>query len=354
MVSQKKKIGWGILGPGRIGRDFAASLRYVPDGYVAAAGSRSLERSRAFCREFGGTAYGSYRELVEDPAVDIVYVAVPHPMHEAAVKLASDAGKAVLCEKPFAVNRAQAASMFEHAAANGTFLMEGLWSRFFPAWTYVRQLLRSGELGRVVNVTSLTGWGVDPKALPPTDRLLDPALAGGALLDGGVYSLAAMTVAMGRLEEPTEFFSSVLPASTGVDAESTLFLRFADGMTANLMCGLYRREFRTVITCEEGSILIPRHRNPDMVLVGSRPQVHCDQSYWQDHRVMRFPFPGEGFQYEAAAVQEWVRAGLTVSPEVPPEETLLISGLCDRVRAAAGIVYPFEQNRDAGEAVSQI
>ncbi len=147
MVSQKKKIGWGILGPGRIGRDFAASLRYVPDGYVAAAGSRSLERSRAFCREFGGTAYGSYRELVEDPAVDIVYVAVPHPMHEAAVKLASDAGKAVLCEKPFAVNRAQAASMFEHAAANGTFLMEGLWSRFFPAWTYVRQLLRSGEAG---------------------------------------------------------------------------------------------------------------------------------------------------------------------------------------------------------------
>ena len=342
MKGQNGKIGWGILGPGRIGRDFARCLRYVPDAYVAAAGSRSLERSQAFCKEFGGNAYGSYQELVQDPDVDIVYVAVPHPMHEAAVCLASDAGKAVLCEKPFAVSQAQAASMFAHAAKNGTFLMEGLWSRFFPAWRYVKELLDSDRLGKIVNITSLTGWGHDPKKLPPTDRLLDPMLAGGALLDGGVYSFAAMTVAMGRLEQPTEFFSSMLPASTGVDAECTIFMRFADGMSADLMCGLYRKEFETTITCEDGSIYIPRHRDPDTVIVKSKPRVGYAQIDWDDVQTLKFPFECEGFQYEAAAVQDWVRDGLTTSPEVPPEETLLIAGFCDRVREKAGLRYPFE------------
>ncbi len=338
----KDKLGWGILGPGRIGRDFAKSLRYVPDAYVAAAGSRSLERSEAFCREFGGRAYGSYLELVQDPDVDIVYVAVPHPMHEAAVRLASDAGKAVLCEKPFAVNRREAEAMFDCAAKNGTFLMEGLWSRFFPAWKYVKTLLDSGELGRVVNITSLTGWGHDPKRLPAEDRLLDPALAGGALLDGGVYSLAAMIVGMGRLEEPTEFYSTVQFASTGVDAETTMLMRFADGMTANLMCGLYRKEFETTITCEEGSIWIPRHRNPDTVVVKSKPRVGYAQIDWDDERTLRFPYACEGFQYEAAVVQDCVRRGWTTCPDVLPEETLLIAGLCDRAREAANFRYPFE------------
>lgn len=343
MKISKDKIGWGILGPGRIGRDFAMSLRYVPDGYVAAAGSRDLGRSEAFCREFGGRAYGSYEELVQDPDVDVIYVAVPHPMHEAAVKLASDAGKAVLCEKPFAVNQDQARSMFACAEKNGTFLMEGLWSRFFPAWQYVKGLLASGELGRVVNITSLTGWALDPTVLPASDRLLDPELAGGALLDGGVYSMAAMTVGMGRLEEPTEFYSSVQFASTGVDAESTILMRFADGMTANLMCGLYRKEFETTISCENGSIVIPRHRNPDTVIVKAKPRVGPARIDWDDQRVLRFPYECEGFQYEAAVVQRCLREGLTSCPDVTPEETLLIAGLCDRVRKNAGFRYPFEE-----------
>lgn len=343
MKITKERLGWGILGPGRIGRDFAKCLAYVPDAYVAAAGSRSLARSEEFCREFGGKAYGSYEELVQDPDVDIIYVAVPHPMHAAAVKLASDAGKAVLCEKPFAVNRKQAEEMFACAAKNGTFLMEGLWSRFFPAWKYVQQLLAEGSLGSIVNITSSTGWGHNPKILPESDRLLDPALAGGALLDGGVYSLAAMTVAMGRLEEPVEFYSTVSPASTGVDAESTILMRFAGGMTANLMCGLYRKEFETVIACENGIITIPRHRNPDTVLVKAKPRVGYASIEWDEQKTLHFPFACEGFQYEAQVVQRCVWEGLTVCPEVPPEETLLIAKFCDQVRSKAGIRYPFEQ-----------
>lgn len=345
----KERLGWGILGPGRIGRDFAKCLEYVPDAYVAAAGSRDPARSREFCRTFGGTAYGSYEELVQDPNVDIIYVAVPHPMHESAVKLASDAGKAVLCEKPFAVNRAQAESMFDYARRNGTFLMEGLWSRFFPAWRYVKELLESGELGKIVNITSLTGWGHDPKVLAESDRLLDPNLAGGALLDGGVYSLAAMTVAMGRLEEPTEFYSTVKRASTGVDAESTMLMRFADGMTANLMCGLYRKEFETTIACENGIVVIPRHRNPDTVIVRSKPRVGYAQIEWEEEKVLKFPFACEGFQYEAQVVQQCVRDGLKTCPEVTPEETLYIAGLCDHVRRNAGFYYPFETPGPQGE-----
>jgi len=342
MKVTKQKIGWGILGPGRIGRDFAMSLRELPDAYVAAAGSRTYERSVEFCKEFGGTPYGSYEELCSDPDVDIIYVAVPHPMHEAAVKLAAEHGKNILCEKPFACSKASAERMFGYAKDAGVFIMEGLWSRFFEGWQFARKVLTSGELGKCHYVMSNTCWGWSRLA-DPSDRLLDPNLAGGALLDAGLYSMTAMTYGSGILEEPVEFFSSQQFTETGVDHESQLFLRFADGMSANISCSLFRKDFWTTFVCEEGIVTVPRHRNPDTVIVQKGSVVGYAQMDWKNETKYYFPFVNKGFQFEAAHVQDCLRQGLLTSPMVDPSETLMYAGWCDRVRAKSNFVFPFEK-----------
>ena len=140
--------------------EFAEAIRdQVPDGYIAAVGSRSLERAQKFANVYGGKAYGSYEEMLCDPQVDVVYVATPHPFHMEHVIMAAEHGKHILCEKPFAVNLQQTKAMLAAAEKNDVFLMEGLWSRFFPAWRYVRQVLDSGDLGDLVSIDSATCWG---------------------------------------------------------------------------------------------------------------------------------------------------------------------------------------------------
>jgi len=334
------KIGWGIMGPGRIGKEFAESLAYVPDGYVAAAGSRSLERAQAFCDTYGGKAYGSYAELVQDPDVDIIYVATPHPQHLECVKLAAAAGKAILCEKPFSVNLKQTKEMIQAAKDNNVFLMEGLWSRFFPAWRYVQEVIKSGRLGKVVNVHACTGWNLGPD-YPKENRLLNPELAGGALLDGGVYSIASMIVSTGLREMPKKLDSIIRFTDTGVDEHTMALLEFENGVTAELICGLHRREHGSIIECENGIIEIPRHRNPDTIIVKSNPVVGYARILW-DEEVKNFPYESEGFQYEAAVVQDCFRKGLKECPEVTHAETLFISELCDTIRAQNNFRYPFE------------
>ncbi len=343
MKITKEKIGWGILGPGRIGRELADSLKYVPDAYVAAAGSRSLERSTEFCNEFGGTPYGSYEELCSDPNVDVIYVAVPHPMHEAAVKLAAEHGKNILCEKPFACSKASAERMFGYARDNGVFIMEGLWSRYFPAWKYARELITSGEMGRVRYVNSCTGWFIWPD-YPKDGRLLNPDLAGGALLDAGLYSFTAMTVGTGLLEEPVDFHSNVIFTDTGVDETSEVYMHFANGMSAMLMCSLNRRDFGTTFVCDKGIVEVPSHRCPDTV------HVKMDHKFipgkgvvWENEFTRRFPFDGFGFQFEVEEVQKCLREGLLTCPSVTPEETLMYMGWCDRIRSKANFVFPFEK-----------
>ena len=334
------RIGWGIMAPGRIGREMAESLKLVPDGYVAATGSRSLERAEAFAGIYGGKAYGSYEELCADPDVDIIYVATPHPAHLEGVKTAAAAGKAILCEKPFSVNLGQTKEMLQAAYDNDIFLMEGLWSRFFPAWRYVSEVIASGRLGKVVNVHACTGWNLIPD-YPKDGRLLNPELAGGSLLDGGVYSIASMIVSSGHREMPEELESIMTFTDTGVDDTTMMMLKYADGMTAQLTSGLHRSEHRSVIECEKGIIEIPRHRNPDTVIIRYEPTVGYAKFDWNVEE-KHFPYQSFGFQYEAAVVQDCVRKGLKECPEVTHAETLFISELCDTVRGQNGFRYPFE------------
>lgn len=377
MENMKEKIGWGILGPGRIAHQFCDCLEELPDAYVAAVGSRSLERSREFTEIYGGKPYGSYQEMLEDPDVDIVYVATPHPMHEEHVIMAANAGKAILCEKPFAVNRQQAERMFEAARRNNVFLMEGLWSRFFPAWQFIREQLDAGRFGKVEAVYCSTGWGSprDPEHMDPSNRLHDLNLAGGALLDAGIYSLAAMSRVRGKFDMPKELFSIMSFDPTGVDGDNDMMMQFEDGMVAHLCSSLHRRDMECKIVCEKGIISIPVNRNPDKIMIQERaefPRLPKDveqkavtqtkktgmRDYYasmnllpisqrrmggRDILTMEFPYRKSGFQFEAEIVQKCYRAGLKTCPDVTPEETLLLISIADEVRRNANYFFPFEK-----------
>src|SRR6476661_7909325 len=179
-------IGWGVLGPGRIARSLAADLMLVPEAELVATGSRVLGRAEAFAAEFGGRAHGSYEALVADPAVDVVYVATPHALHDAHARLALEAGKAVLCEKPMTLDAASTAALFAEASSRGLFLMEAMWMATHPMIRTLLRLLGTGEYGAPRQVHADLGFVVDAH---PTDRLLDPAMGAGALLDMGIYPL---------------------------------------------------------------------------------------------------------------------------------------------------------------------
>ena len=347
------KIGWGIIGPGIIANMFAECLGLLDDAYIAAAGSRNIKRAEDFCERWGGKAYGSYDEVYNDPDVDIVYIAVPHPQHVDQVKAAAAAGKAILCEKPFSPNYASTESMIQAARDNNVFLMEGLWSRFFPAWQYASQLAQSGELGKIRYIRSVTEWGckrpgeADPTedskaggALRDDNRLMDPNLAGGMLLDGGVYGVAAMTVASGLLEMPEKMITQMQFTHTGVDARTSVMLKYRNGMTAELCCDLYGLEFGTLIECEKGNIYVPRHRDPDTVIV----ERALNGRYGvMDREEKYFPFESYGFQFEAAVVQDCFRQGLKECPQVTHKEMLLYAQLCGEIRKRHGFSYPFEK-----------
>lgn len=377
MENMKEKIGWGILGPGRIAHQFCDCLEELPDAYVAAVGSRSLERSQQFTEIYGGHAYGSYQEMVNDPDVDIVYVATPHPMHEEHVIMACNAGKAVLCEKPFAVNRQQAEHMFEAARRNNVFLMEGLWSRFFPAWQYVKEQVDSGRWGKVDSIYCSTGWGAprNSSVLDPKNRLHDLNLAGGALLDAGIYSLAAMSRIRGKFDMPTQIFSTMSFDPTGVDGDDDFLLKFEDGMVAHLTSSLHRNDMECKVICEKAVISIPVNRNPDRIIIQERgdwPRIpkeamekatelqkkNFNRDYFarmsllpisqrrmggRDILTMEFPYRKSGFQFEAEVVQKCLRQGLTFCPDATPEETLMLISIADEGRRQAGFVYPFEK-----------
>src|SRR4051812_29260931 len=186
-------LGWGLLGTGGICDQLAQALPFVADARLAAVGSRDGARAQAFADARRAThgpvrAHASYEALVNDPAVDIVYVGTPHPDHAPSMALAIAAGKAVLCEKPFTVNRHEAEATVAAARRRGVFLMEAMWTRYVPAMIELKRLVDTGAIGEAVSASA--DFGFASGALPAAHRVLDPALAGGGLLDIGIYPLS--------------------------------------------------------------------------------------------------------------------------------------------------------------------
>ncbi|MEI6277787.1 MAG: Gfo/Idh/MocA family oxidoreductase [Verrucomicrobiae bacterium] len=326
---RKKSIGWGIVGPGGIARKFARDLRLAEGGHLRAVAGRDLSRAQAFASEFGaGLAFDDIGALAADPSVDIAYIATPHNAHFAAAKILLQHGKPVLIEKPMTVNAAQARELIEIARSNRVFLMEAMWTRFLPVYGRVRKWIDEGRIGECRWITSsfCVRVGQDP-----SKRWLNPDLAGGGLLDLGVYNLAMTQFVFGR--RPDKIRASAKFSETGVDEMISVSLCYPDAF-AQFACGFAAQaDNALMIAGEAGWIRIPStfiSAQEAMVTVGS------------DLETIREPFRGEGFEYEIEEAMRCLQSGEIESPLMPLADTLATVESMDEIRSQIGLHYPFE------------
>jgi len=336
-----KIIGWGIIGLGRIAGEFAECVKLVPGNRVTAAGSRSLEKAKAFAEKYGGKPYGSYKEMVEDPDVDMVYVATPHNIHEENVIMSADAGKGVLCEKPFTVTFQSAQRMIDAARKNNVFVMEGLWARFFPVWQKVFELIDSGAIGEIRVIESAMSWG--NQVVMPENRLYAPGLAGGSILDAGAYPLSAVfSIMKGKL--PAEIKGVYHLCETGVDDDAAVLFRYENpDVLALLRCGLRSTGYDTHIVGSLGTLVVERHDHPWRLV-----HKHHEQgvSYPRQDEIIEIPFRSYGFQYEIKAVTDCFRQGKKECQTATWKQTLDIARISEKLRHEAGVWYPWEASAD--------
>jgi predicted dehydrogenase len=320
---------WGILGPGGIARAFAKDLQLLEGHEVAAVGSRTLINAQEFANTFGGTAYGSYEELVEDPAVDAIYVATPHPSHKENVISALNAGKPVLCEKPFAVNAKEAQEMVATAQKNNVALMEAMWARFLPHYAQVREVIASGVLGTILTVQADHGQRLADRNIP---RLVEPSLAGGALLDLGIYPVSFAHMILGN---PTKISASGVLTDKGVDAQTSMIFDYSSGAQAVLNTTMIEQTpCRAVVAGVNGWLEIDRtFYNPTSMRVTLL-----------DGSVTQYPntYTGHGLREQAEAFKKLVTSGQTQSEILSWKDTVDIMHTLDTVRAQIGLRYPFE------------
>ena len=320
---------WGILGPGGIARAFAKDLQLLDGHEVAAVGSRTLSNAQEFAKSFGGTAYGSYEELVADTTVDAIYVATPHPSHKENVISALNAGKPVLCEKPFAVNANEAREMVAAAERNSVALMEAMWARFLPHYAHVREIIASGVLGQILTVQADHGQRLADRNIP---RLIEPSLAGGALLDLGIYPVSFAHMILGN---PAKITASAVLTEKGVDAQTSMIFDYADGAQAILTTTMIEQTpCRAVVAGVNGWLEIDRtFYNPTSMRV-----VLFDGS------VTQYPhtYTGHGLREQAEAFKKLVQSGKNQSEILTWKDTVDIMGTLDAVRSQIGLRYPFE------------
>ncbi len=323
-------IRWGVLGPGGIARTFATAVGQHTQGEVVAVGSRSRERAAQFAAEFDvPTVHEGYEALVADPDVDAVYVASPHSEHRDHALLAIAAGKHVLVEKAFTRNATEAQEVVDAARAAGVFLMEAMWTRFLPHVVALRSVLERGDVGEVVSLIADHGQAFGH--MPATHRLHNPDLAGGALLDLGVYPVSFAHDVLG-VPDRVQATGSLTP--TGVDGQISIALGYGERVQASLHTTLWSRTATTaVIGGTEGRIEI----ETDFYRPTAFTVIRNDGSYWSYDREVE-----GGFQYQAAEVARRVAEGATESPVITHEDSLAVMRTMDEVRRQVGVVYPGE------------
>ena len=327
--SGSEKFSWGILGPGGIAQAFAKDLALLQGHTIGAVGSRSLENAQKFAATFGGTAYGSYEELVADPSIDAIYLATPHPAHHDNVILALNAGKPVLCEKPFSVNAHEAQAMIDAAARNGVALMEAMWARFLPHYAKVREIVESGVLGPILSIHADHGQRLADQGIA---RLIEPALAGGALLDLGIYPVSFAHMILGT---PAQITSTAVMTDQGVDAQTSMIFTYQDGAQAVLTTTMIEQTpCRAVVAGLNGWLEIDRtFYNPAAMRV-----------VLNDGTTTEYPntYKGHGLREQAEVFKQLVRSGKLESEILTWQATVEIMTTLDTVREQIGLKYPFE------------
>ncbi|MBF4161519.1 Gfo/Idh/MocA family protein [Nocardioides acrostichi] len=327
-------VRFGFLATGKIARKVAADLPLVPGAELVAAGARSLESARAFVTEHapGARSHGSYADLVADEGVDVVYVATPHAFHLEHVRLALEAGKHVLCEKPVTLTAADAEEMVALAEQHDRFLMEAMWTATHPVVTEVAARLATGEFGTPRHLRAELGFVVPDV---PDDRLLDPTLGASALLDMGIYPL---TLAHLLLGEADELRATAHLSGRGVDLDVAIAGRYPGGATASLSASMTSWSDRSgALATDTGRLdLLGQCHHPD----GAAFTPHDGGPVVEMRGVQ--PVIGAGYGNELAEVVRCVRAGLRESPLVPHAQTLALMRQMDDVRAQVGVRFAQE------------
>jgi predicted dehydrogenase len=314
-------IKWGILGTGGIAHEFAADVRSHTEMKISAVGSRSLEKAKEFDKDVH--PFGSYEELVASD-VDAIYVATPHQVHAENTILALNAGKPVLCEKPFAINAAQAIDMAAAAKQNNLLLMEAMWTRYLPHIQKVRELMH--ELGEVLNVQADHG-----QSLMSIKRLTDPNYAGGALLDLGIYPVSFTYLVFGR---PEKIIAKSL-IQNGVDLQTSAIFEYTGGRQAVINTVMNAKT--PTAACINGTkarleLATSFYRPTDMRLV------------YNDGRIVDFKneYRGHGLREQAIYFEKMLISGKKDSELLPISETISIMETLDEIRNQIGLKYPME------------
>lgn len=314
---------WAVAGTGSMAKVFLEDFAHVPDAEVVAIGSRSSERAREFAARHGIAEGFAYADLMAAD-VDVVYIATPHPQHRDLALAAIAAGKAVLVEKAFTATLAGAREVVDAARSAGVFCMEGMWTRFQPAVARARELVAAGAIGEVIGVQ--VDFGAF-RAYDTSDRLFDPALGGGAILDLGVY---AVSFAQHFLGTPERVVATGTRYPNGTDASAAIALQYADGRAASLWCSFTAETpGRALVMGTAGSIEVePRFHHPTRLVV--RRNGH-------ETEVLDLPATGRGFTHEIEDVQRCLAAGSVESPLMPLDDTLVVMGVLEETLAQLGI-----------------
>ncbi|MGH8839068.1 MAG: Gfo/Idh/MocA family protein [Jiangellaceae bacterium] len=321
-------IRWGIVATGGIAHTLAGEMLLVEDARIVAVSSRVKERAQVFAGEFGiPRAYGSYADLLADDDVDVVYVATPHAQHAEIVDAALDARKAVLCEKAFTTSLAETERLAQKARDLGVFCMEAMWTRFAPLIARLRHIVADGGIGEVRSISADLGFVAGPRA---KDRIWDPALGGGALLDVGIYPVAFAQMLLGS---PQKLASHGTLTADGVDAEAALLLGWAGGAYAQLETSLIAHSGNTArVVGTAGRIDVPARFHQPSRLIHTRSDGSVQ--VYEDEPV------GRGYVPMLRAVHECVRHGRTQTEEMPLSDTISVMSILDDALRTLGVSYP--------------
>lgn len=324
----QKKIA--IMGTGNIARTMARTIKRMKDVKCYAVASRELSRAEDFAREFGvKKAYGSYEEMVQDKKIDLIYIATPHSEHYANMKLCIENGQAVLCEKAFTANAKQAEEILKLAEENNVFVAEAIWTRYMPMVETIKGVLSAGTIGEITMMTCNLGY-----PLSHVQRMVEPQLAGGALLDLGVYPINFAYMMFGSDIKSVTSCCTKLPS--GVDATDSITFTYQDGKQAVLCSNMLAfTDRKGIFYGSNGYIEVENINNFESLTVYDRDRKVINK--------INAPKQFTGYEYEVAACLEAIDDGKLECSQMPHAETLRVMRMMDSLRKEWGIRYPFEE-----------
>ncbi|WP_413698540.1 Gfo/Idh/MocA family protein [Psychromonas sp. KJ10-10] len=325
-----KTTHWGIIAPGGIAQQFAIGLTAVEGASLYSVAGRSIDKAQAFAEKHNAEKYyDDYQAFLADDKLDAIYIATPHPFHKEFAMMCLEAGKAVLCEKPIAMNESELSEMIECAKQNNVFFMEAVWTRFLPATVKIRQLLADKVIGEITRLTADFAFNASKEIR----RLYEPELGGGALLDVGIYPVNYATMILGNT--PKQILSTAYLGETGVDERASIILDYGNGVMANLYCGITTfAKNEAVIYGEKGVITVHDFWQSQKLRIS-----YFDE---REDEVIELPHAQNGYCYEAQEVMSLLAENKKESEIMSLEDSMAVMQIMDKLRADWGLKYPME------------